>query len=615
MIALNLRLAFSGLRSRGLQSFLTLVMLTITAGALTLGQQVSHLSDDSWTRTFDFTNGAHLIVITQGNQPGLARLGSVEGVTEANQPQGLVFTTLMVGGQEYSLRALEYLEGQPVERPLITDGIGARPGGILLERSFARTLGIKPGDEVAVATSTGPTTLRVDGLFLSSLQEEYPDNQPGLGLVRPEMMQRIQPDEAKRFTIVPLRLSKPGLLSQAARRIQASVGGPVRFNDWQGPRDAATQDNVTMGIIFNTFTVLIMAVAVFVIGTLISGRLLAQQREMGLLRAVGFTSAQVSRLFLIEQLTIAAAAIAIGFIAGTLLAPEVLRPTPNLLGAGPSYPQLSTLAITGGAITSLVTLATLLSVLRGSRLPVAQTMGGQGNGLNTGLAPGLIRSLTRRGLPFVLVTGLRDLTARKQRALFTTLGILITVAALVAGLIMEARFKAEDRASAAFADRVFPGEISRPPAFSLAPTRPDPVAEANLERERFRSVVHGLNAGLVLLAVANLLATTILSVRERVRDFGILRAVGVTPGQVTLSVVSAGWLLSAVAALLGIPAGILLWRVVYGLAEGGEGTGTMPDWGLTAAAVFAVTLVTGATCALAARGATRVKVTDALRFE
>jgi putative ABC transport system permease protein len=67
------------------------------------------------------------------------------------------------------------------------------------------------------------------------------------------------------------------------------------------------------------------------------------------------------------------------------------------------------------------------------------------------------------------------------------------------------------------------------------------------------AVVLGLIAG---LGVFN---TLLLTTRERVRDIAILKAIGMTPGQVSAMVMTSAFVLGSMGAILGIPAGIVLY--------------------------------------------------------
>ena len=98
----------------------------------------------------------------------------------------------------------------------------------------------------------------------------------------------------------------------------------------------------------------------------------------------------------------------------------------------------------------------------------------------------------------------------------------------------------------------------------------DPVDDDAGEGDILRPVVYSLDALLLFVGLVNLLATLLLTTRERVRDLGLLKAVGLTPDQVTGSLVSEQALVAAVAALAGIPLGLGLFRLGIGLSGGSD---------------------------------------------
>ena len=129
-----------------------------------------------------------------------------------------------------------------------------------------------------------------------------------------------------------------------------------------------------------------------------------------------------------------------------------------------------------------------------------------------------------------------------------------------------------------------------------------------------------LVAGLVLaVALANLGSTVLLGVRERLRDLGVMRAVGFTPAQLVASTAISTAALVLVALLIGVPLGLWLNNVL--LRGVGEAIGYGPEIGSAPAAVTAI-LTIGAVAATAigigaltcVRSA-RASATELLRYE
>ncbi len=129
----------------------------------------------------------------------------------------------------------------------------------------------------------------------------------------------------------------------------------------------------------------------------------------------------------------------------------------------------------------------------------------------------------------------------------------------------------------------------------------------------------GLNLVLVGLAGTNLLSSQIFAVRERTREFGIVKTIGFTPRQVVASVIAGAVLLTAVGVVLGALVGFAFtYQLLTSLvAENGLAGGFVqfPSFAslLIFAPLIAAVAILGA--AIPARRASRLSVADTLRYE
>jgi putative ABC transport system permease protein len=174
------------------------------------------------------------------------------------------------------------------------------------------------------------------------------------------------------------------------------------------------------------------------------------------------------------------------------------------------------------------------------------------------------------------------------------LALALTVASATATLGMEASFDVQSPPA--------PGELA------------DPVNDDAGEEATLRPVVYGLNAVLLFVGLVNLLATVLLSLRERVRDLGLLKAVGLTPREVAASFLAAQVALAAGAVVIGIPLGLGLFRWAVG-ATGGTDEFAYPVWWWLLLLGPVTVAIVAAIAAPLARRAAAVSVVDALRYE
>jgi hypothetical protein len=129
--------------------------------------------------------------------------------------------------------------------------------------------------------------------------------------------------------------------------------------------------------------------------------------------------------------------------------------------------------------------------------------------------------------------------------------LLVTLATAVAALGMEATLRAG------------PTAASLPPALRGTQVVGATDADADLRR-----LVYTLTIPLLAVCLANVIATLLLTIAERRRGIGVLRATGFTPSQVAVGISFGYALAGALAALAALPVGVLLFRGAYSAANG-----------------------------------------------
>jgi putative ABC transport system permease protein len=583
MTALLLRLAFAGIRSRLLASALTIAIAGAAAATIVLALEVRSSGRDPWQQTFDAANGAHVLASVP-SQADARALAELPGVTQRGAPVPLATTTVGPSGSTERVELAGLSGRTAVNRPVLTAGSPLREGGIVLERSLAKALGIEVGATLAVTGSRGPIALSVLGTAVVPSQPRYPRRNPGLAWVTPATLERVEPDRNRWRWTEALRLANPSAAAAFTKR--AAAGFPATtlyFETWQDQRDFALDDAQPTQLIATTFTVLLLIVAFVVVGILVGARASAQHREIGLLKAAGFTPRQVGAVFALESAALGFIAAALGFTLGVLLAPRLAAPSAETLLGSPTIAANPWHILVASCLVIPVLLAgTLTSTRRSTRYTVLEAIrAGRSSPPNSRLA----RAVTRSFLPLTIGLGLKDLLARGRRALLLSAAIAVTGAVVVVALSLEATLDAQPA-----------GEVSDVP-------------------DELPLLVYTLDAVLLLITGTTLVAVTLLSVRERIRDYGVLKAIGLTPAQINSTVVSAHAALAVVASLLAIPLGIGLYLALAKAASGTTEDAVLAPWWSLALIPIGTVLVVGAATSLPARLATRVRTADALRYE
>ncbi|MFD0635680.1 ABC transporter permease [Catenulispora yoronensis] len=145
--------------------------------------------------------------------------------------------------------------------------------------------------------------------------------------------------------------------------------------------------------------------------------------------------------------------------------------------------------------------------------------------------------------------------------------------------------------------------------------------ESKTSEKTFLSIITTLTIMLSIVASLGVLNTVVLNTRERRRDLGTLKAIGMTPGQVIAMVVTAMTALGTLGGLIGVPLGILAHRIVIPLTMHGIQEET-PDSMLDVWNWAGLVLLTLSGAVIAATGAylpsiraSRAPVAEVLRTE
>ena len=135
---------------------------------------------------------------------------------------------------------------------------------------------------------------------------------------------------------------------------------------------------------------------------------------------------------------------------------------------------------------------------------------------------------------------------------------------------------------------------------------------------QLKNLIVSMAVILMLVAAANLMSTSLLSIRERVRDFGIQKTLGLTPAQIAASVVVGTVLITLIALLLGVTLGMVV--VENFIRQVGVAIGAGPDfylihWGGISLLLPIQLVVAVVSSMLPAMRAARLEVTEALSYE
>src|SRR5262245_53142708 len=337
-------LAWRNVRHRPWQALLLRSALSVATPIITRALALVDVSGRSWDRVWQATNGFHVAAgaeISPDMSPAqleqvraeLARLGDAPGVIAVGGPWRQAPVDAEIDGVPPEFRVQVRDPGPAaVDQPLMTAGhwLDDREG-VVLEDGFATAAGLQPGDTITIAGQRVP----VRGAALTVDIGPYPTDQPARVWISAATAARLGSALDRGAYDVSLRLADPD------RAESFAAAHPEVYDTWQEVKSDAVADIEDFAAVFGILAVFVVVLTIGTAVILVAGRMAAQIRQVGTLKAVGVTPGQVTCVMLIEYLAVALLATAVGLAAGRLLAPPLARVTDVLAVYGAQAPPIT----------------------------------------------------------------------------------------------------------------------------------------------------------------------------------------------------------------------------------------------------------------------------------
>jgi putative ABC transport system permease protein len=552
------RLAVRDIRYRPAQAILLLLAITAATAVLSLGMVMRGVTDQPYQQTRAATHGPDVVADVAGGPDGslsqaqlaseVSALVHTAGVTGSTGPFPVAPAIIIANGHRAAVDA-EGRDQAPasIDQPVITAGTWVRPGGVVLERTFAGALRVSVGDKVMLSGQA----YTVDGIAVTAAAPPYPNlchaavmcggmNVPvttrefGMAWVtRPDALSLATASGGPLWYLVNLRLSDPGNAEAVAGVLnvadQQNASAATVLTAWQ---DIASADAL---LITDQQTVLSVGawlaglLAIASVAVLAGGRMAEHTRRTGLLKAVGGTPGTVAAVLLAENVALALLAAGAGLAIGWLAAPLITSPGAAMLGTAGAPATTLPIALEVVAVALIVSLvATFIPAIRASR---RSTVSALADAARTPRRHKLVVKMSAR-LPVPLLLGLRLATRRLRRAALSMASVTVTVSGLIAVLCFHALVS--QRLS------------------GVSTKLDDPVVDRDSQMLLVITIV------LLALAALNAVNATWATVLDTRHTSALSRALGATPSQVSAGLVVTQVIPAAFGAVAGVPLGFVL---------------------------------------------------------
>ena len=593
------RLAAKDLRHNALEAVLLLLAVAAAATTLTLGLALHGVTNAPYARTRAATHGPDVVasVFPGGpNAPGPAKVGELrplehaKGVVAASGP--FPVTWVVLRGRSSAGAEVEGRSTAPVavDQPKLTAGSWVRPGGVVLEAGFASALDLHVGDQLRLAG----VPLRVVGTAVTAAVTSYgklcyigcDDRNVSYG--QPGFVWTTTADAARVAHVAKepiayflnLKLADPAQAAGFANRFDASTANAPSAPYLVSWQDIANEDAKVIGnvqLVLFTGSWLLVLLALASVAVLVGGRMAEQSRRVGLVKAVGGTPTFVAMVLVLEHMLVGVGAAAVGLLLGWLVAPTLDGPGAGMLGSA-GAPALGPAGI--GLVLALAVAvavaATFVPTLRAARTTTVRLLD---DAARTPRRRPMVLKVSAH-LPASLLVGVRLAVRRPRRLLLAVFSVAVTASGIMAVLVVHATNAAR----------------------GLAPNDPQDL--------RLDQVTALLSVMLVVLAAVNALFIAWATILDTRHAAALVRALGATPGQVTVGISVAQLVPALAGALLGIPGGL----GIFDVAKKG-GSAVIPAAGWIALMVLGTVLAVAVLAAIPARVGTRRSVAEVLQAE
>ena len=577
------RLVSRDLRHRPGEAAMLLLALMAATATLTLGLVLHGVTSDPYGQTRTATAGPDVIANGATNKKGEttpAALGQLQALTQAagvaghSGPFPATVALLRTGGTTAGAQ-VEGRELAPasVDQPKVTQGSWIRPGGAVLERSFADALGIRAGGSItlngrsfkvvgiAVTAAFTPFPRICVRCFDFNLPQLSPSNTGLIWLAETDVKSLATKAEPLVY-FVNLRLTHPGRVNTFISSHDGASSTSASLTSWLQLReqDGAAISQEQQALLAGSWLLALLAIASITV--LVGGRMADQTRRVGLLKAVGGTPGLIAAVLLTEYLGLALIAAAVGLLAGWLAAPLLTRPGAGLIGTAGAPPfTLFTVGIVAATAVAMAVAAALVPAIHAARTSTVRALAGS---VRPPRRRGWLTAISAR-LPVPLLLGLRIATRRPRQLALSLISLTVTVSGIVAVLC------------------------------ALSRSNASPVGQslrlANPQTEQTDRVLLIITVMLVALAAVNVLFITRATLTDSRHTSALSRALGATARQVSIALSAAQVLPAMVGVVPGIPGGFGLYLAVE---QGGNGS-TPPLWSLIAVVLGSLVVVAGLT--------------------
>jgi putative ABC transport system permease protein len=367
------RVVRSGAGRHRVQTVVITLVVMIAVTSAVLGGSLLLASKAPFDRAFDQQHGAHLTAQFDAAKVTAAELAASAGAAGVGLAAGPFPTTQVSAVDGHHRIPPMTVVGRSgpdgtVDQVTLTEGRWARAPGELVVAVDGTFRGppIRLGTQWTLPDVAGEPTVTVVGLARSI-------SRTADAWVVPEQVTAWTAKSGRAGYQMLYRLTAAGTPAQveagrAAVAATVPAGALTGVVSWLVTRQDAVGQTVLLVPFLIAFGMLSVVMAVLIIGNVIAGAVSTGTRRIGILKALGFTPAQVVRAYVGQALIPATAGAVIGVVTGNLLTFPVLAETNRLYGTSDNGVALWLDAAVAGGALGVVAVTAWIAAARAGRL-------------------------------------------------------------------------------------------------------------------------------------------------------------------------------------------------------------------------------------------------------
>jgi putative ABC transport system permease protein len=434
--------ALADLRRRRMQAVVIFLTTVLAVGTATMTLTLISLTRDPFQTAFQAQKGAHLQVgfDSRVDPTSLVTTPALVGATAFGGPYRATDMHFQSGGHKYMVTTVgRDNPGGDVGQLRTTGGHWPSSGSeIALTRSFADLNHISIGDRLKVLSVPQEPVLTVvaEVVDIDELRADVGGVQHAwvLDAALPPLTAKDAPVYLMDYRFASDPTSAQLQAHMDTLRASLPPGSVTSSLNYMFVRTVFHISTQILTGVLVAFSVFALAATAAIVANLVTGIVISGFREIGIMKAVGFTPVQVVGVFVLQVLVPAAAACAVGIPAGTVLTQPLLAANSEALGLAYQAtfsPALDLVALAGALF--IVAVAALIPALRAGLLKPAVVIANAT--APRGQSGRWLRRLASRvRLPRPMVLGLGDAAARPTRAILTLVAIFLCFATVVVAL-------------------------------------------------------------------------------------------------------------------------------------------------------------------------------------